>query len=296
MKILSICQDDFANFMYDNMKALRSVGLECDSVKLQKHPFYEEQSPVMELMDIWNMMDGYDVIQFFHDNVTLFDLINKESLNQRFIVYHTSSYYRANSDLVNRVMANGNGDIIHIACMPEFMAMCLGAVYMVGAVDTSLGIEATCNNFAHYPSNSIVKGTAEIERIFYDLDIPLDCSTEILPHKEQLQRISNCRVYVEMFTSKDGLGSAYGNFGITALEAAAMGKPVITNCRDWEVYFAAYGKLPFVICNDEAEFRKQVLLFWTGALPRSEEVKGRVIANHSYKATGNYFLKHVLKC
>lgn len=299
MKILNISQCDYANFQYDNMNALRSVGLECDSVVLERHPFYEEQSPVMELVDIWNMMDNYDIIQFFHDNTTLFDLINKEALNQRFIAYHTSSYYRKNSALVNRIMSNGNPDIIHVACMPEFMAMCPEAVYMVGAVDTDkITIQYDGGGFAHYPSNSKVKGTENIERIFKELDVKIDIRTDLVPYKEQLARISECRVYIEMFTECDALGSVYGNFGITALEAVSMGKPVITNCKDWEVYYNTYGKLPFSICNDEAEFIKQVMLFYMGGVPYwrifQDEIRDIVVKNHSYVATGNYFVKNVL--
>ena len=75
MKILSIAQDDHANFMYENMKALRSVGLHCDSMKLQHHPFYEEQSPVSSLPSIFAVIENYDVIQFFHDNINLFNLL-----------------------------------------------------------------------------------------------------------------------------------------------------------------------------------------------------------------------------
>jgi len=298
MKILSICQDDFANFMYDNMKALRSVGLDCDSVKLQIHPFYREQSEIVSMAELSLKVRDYDIIQFFHDNTNLYNQLQPRIDFQKIIVYHTSSYYRANSANVNKVMSNAWR---HVACMPEFMAMCPGAIYMVGAVDTDF-VKASgypkLNNFGHFPSNSKVKGTEKIINLFtrYDLFYLLTYNTEIVSRAAQLARMDGCTAYIEMFTEKDGLDSEYGNFGITALEAAALSLPVITQCKDLSVYQKYYGTEFFVPVVSEMDFLEVVrdLSDISVAKEAGRAARELVVKNHSYKATGEYFIKNVL--
>ncbi len=301
MKILNICQDDFANFMYDNMKALRSVGLDCDSVKLQKHPFYEEQAEVTnDIEGLKALIGNYDIIQFFHDNLNLYVMLLPYMDEKRIFAYHTSSYYRANSAYVNEGMCEAEK---HIACMPEFVAMCPGSVYMVGAVDTDKIIDRGfpyVYKFAHFPSNQKVKGSSNIWNVFEEMDMldQLSWHTDTVPHASQLSRIEDCEIYIEMCTEKDGLGSTYGNFGITALEAAALGKIVITQCRDAELYTSAYGSLPFELISGPEKLKRTVLA-WSNY--NGDHLKGQqqatrdwVVRNHSYKATGEYFIKNVL--
>lgn len=320
MKILNVSQCDWANYQYDNMKALRSVGIECDSVVMQAHPFYDEQNELMkDVVELYDRMQDYDVIQFFHDNISLYNTILGAFGNKKIIAYHTSSVYRQSHAYINQSTRLHVRH--HVCAMPEFMAMCPGAVYMVGAVDTDAiapnpyNLKVTMNEegnqlhvtgkayppspikFAHYPSNSTVKGSEKIYQMMQELDINFSYASYTVPYEEQIKRMQACDVYIEMFTRKDGNGNPYGNFGVTALEAAAMGKVVITNCRDWHVYSDAYGKLPFVVANDESEFRKQATLF--NVSPHlvkqvGEETRKAIVRNHSYKATGEYFLKHVL--
>jgi hypothetical protein len=303
MKILNISQQDFANFQWDNCGALRSVGLDCDSIVAQKHGFYSEQSEVAK--DLWDIADrikNYDVIQFFHDNTTLYNLLKRHFGNKKIIAYHTSSYYRKKSTEVNYDMQNAH---VHVAAMPEFMAMCPKAIYMVGAVDTDKIKPGDWKPeqkpvFAHYPSNSTVKGTAKINEMMSKISAKYICDMNIVPYAKQLERMSQCDVYIEMFTEKDGNGSPYGDFGITALEAAAMGKVVITNSKQnhENLYVKTYGLSFFYAANSEHKFvnfvrslnsNKELL---EGAMQKAREL---VVKNHSYKATGEYFLKHILK-
>lgn len=301
MKILNISQTDWANFQYSNMGALRSVGLECDSITMQKHPFYAEQSEVVPCIgDIIKRIANYDVIQFFHDNVSLFDLLYPAMVGKKVITYHTSSYYRANSAYVNAHMA----PVAHkqVCAMPEFMAMCPRGVYMVGAVDTDkikpggwVGNERP--TFAHYPSNPNVKGTAKIAELMGRTPANFHYSTDTVSYEQQLARMNLCDVYIEMFTEKDGMGSAYGDFGITALEAAAMGKVVITNANHDRIYAKIYGSRFYFSFDTEGEFLNFINDFSNRSVDQlkfaKEKILATVIRNHSYKATGEYFLKNV---
>lgn len=303
MKILNICVDDWANFSYENMRALRSVGIDCYSVKMNGHSYYTDQSELKSYSDIFSMMDDYDVIQYFHDNLYLFNIIAPKLKGKKVIAYHTSSFYRKNFASVNQMM---NPYVFKSVCaMPEFMA--LGAkneIYMVGAVDTDTLVPnnfPAIYKFAHFPSNPSVKGTKDIVRLMHSLKVDFAYSTDSVPYQEQIKRISKCDIYIEMLTEKDGGGMPYGNFGITALEAAALGKVVITQNNhnsEEDIYYKTYGVCGLNFARDENKFIRLVELFsgYVGDHLEGQKQISRewVVKNHSYKATGEYFLKNVL--
>lgn len=303
MKILNISQTDWAKFQWDNCQSLRAVGLICDSVTLEKHSFYSdaEQSATVNIDYIKAVIGDYDIIQFFHDNVNLYTQLLPYFHGKRVFVYHTSSYYRAHSQMVNGIMFDAEK---HIACMPEFVAMHPKAIYQVGAVDTEKikpgdwkqGKELT---FAHYPSNSTVKGTAKIIELMANKEVKFKHSTELVSYENQLKRMNECDVYIEMFTEKDGNGSDYGDFGITALEVASMGKAVITNSRQrHENHYAnTYGRSFFWSANTEYKFNTIIGNFMRSDNLLQEAKKSArdlVVKYHSYKATGEYFIKNIL--
>lgn len=304
MKILSISHTDWANFAYTNCHALRSVGLHCDSVALCRHEFYREQGEILpDTKDIARRIADYDVIQFFHDNLNLFDLLLPAMIGKKIIVYHTSSFYRANSDRVNASM----NPVVYrsVNAMPEFMGRgARNEVYMVGAVDTDrIAPGGWVPNerpvFAHYPSNANVKGTAKIVELMATTRVNFLYSTDLVSYEDQLSRMNKCDVYIEMFTDRDGLGSAYGDFGITALEAAAMGKIVLTSSKHLDLYHSVYGEYQFFgWINTELEFTEKVKclndLTGTECQGIGMETHAELVKNHSYKATGEYFLKNVL--
>lgn len=312
MKILNISASDWSNFAYDNMLALRSVGLNCDSVVTSPHQFYETQSKHLHTSVIGKMISDYDVIQFFHDNVNLFGILASAMKGKKIIAYHTSSEYRKNSAYINSVM----NPLIYksVNAMPEFMA--LGShnpIYMVGAVDTDKLVPSERQTdseavFAHYPSNPIVKGTDKIIETVSKLPVIFKHSVSLVPYADQLKRISECDVYIEMLTEKDANGMPYGNFGITALEAAALGKVVITGLKDKDskdeklisryIYDSAYGFCGLNIANTANKLKRTIesLSNYSGDYLKGQQQITRewVVKNHSYKATGEYYLRNVL--
>lgn len=302
MKILNISQADWAKFQYDNMVALRSVGIQCDSVTMAKHQFYEEQSEcVSDIEALKSRIAQYDVIQFFHDNIGLFNLLLPAFKDKKVIAYHTSSEYRRNHATINAVM---NPHIYRaVNAMPEFMGRgAKNEVYMVGAVD----VDKLCPNerhegpcwFGHYPSNPQVKGTQNIVDVMDKTGCMFSHDTKLLPYSQQIERMRSCDVYIEMLTEKDGNGMPYGNFGITALEAAALGKVVVTQLKHPEVYNNAYGFCGLNIANTAEKLRRMVqsLDNYSGEYLKGQQQITRdwVVKNHSYKATGEYYLRKVL--
>lgn len=312
MKVINICDSDWSNFAYDNLMALRSAGVNCVGVKLQDHVFaYENCLPTLPLEHMQALIKDYDVIQFFHDNLTLFRELLPAMEGKKIIVYHTTSYYRKHYATVNSIM---NPHVYRSVCaMPEFMGKgAANEVYMVGAVNTEklalinspFVLRASINrlgvSFAHYPSNPNVKGSKKINELMSQIHAPnasYSYSGDLVPYHVQLERMSECDVYIEMFTDKDGNGMPYGNFGITALEAAALGKLVITCCKGVYHYLQAYGKPFFYIADDEKMFKQLIETISSASPEKIIELQAQkrelLVRYHSYRATGEYFLKHV---
>jgi hypothetical protein len=306
MKICNISNDDFSNFAFSISEALKSVGQDCHSYKLQDHPFkYPKQSDIVTLEEMVSKVKEADVVQFFHDNLSLFNMIAANCKNKKLIAYHTTSLYRRDYDKLNELM----NPFIHKAvnCMPEFMGKgAKNEVYMVGAVDLEALKERMCNQksniIGHFPSNARVKGTKNILDVLKETKLAefvFKHDIGIEKYEEQLKRISECCIYIEMLTEKDGLGNDYGDFGITALEAAAMGCVVITQCNNLDIYRKHYGDPFFFIANTKDDLKGLLEGFIKNDFNQLNKycdyspVKTSPV-NHSYKASGEYIMKNIL--
>lgn len=280
MKVLNICYEDHANFSYDNSLALQSVGVECDSVKTRSHPFnYAKQSDVKTMGEIQAMIEGYDVVQVMHSSLLPFPIKKPQ------VVWHTGTIYRMGHASLNHVFKG----VKPIIALGEFTVLCPEAEYVVGAVDTSVFKPTFThgNTFAHYPSDPLVKGSSYITTMCAMEGVNLDYSFDKVDYSAQLERMDYCDIYIELFALIQH-GKPYGSWGITALEAAAMGKVVMTCHTTKDVYERVYGESELVVSNTESEFKSN-LNKWKN----SPDIVGKKVAtrlwverNHSYAATG----------
>lgn len=299
MKILNCCSSDWANFSHDNANALRSVGLNCMDVKFNKHEFgYDTESAIASKATMLSLIMEHDVVQIMHSDLLMLDLCRE--FKGKLIVWHTGTAYRKNSDKLNAAF---NPRVsLSICALGELMGKgAKNEVYMVGAIDVKKLQPGYVNRdvckIAHYPSNETIKGSDEIfiaaSEIYHKTDGAFDfvMSVEKVPYPEQLRRMDNCDVYIELFAPlQDGYG--YGSWGITALEAAAMGKIVITCHTTVDVYEKSYkNRTPFFIANTKEELREQIeRVAKMGAFDlktMQSATRSWVARNHSYIATGN---------
>lgn len=302
MKVLNCCTDDWANFSHDNAKALRSVGVDCGDVKVNEHEFnYDSESVTLSRKSISDMMRAADIIQIFHTDVTMLELA--KPLNKRIVIYYCDSRYRSNPQKYNAIF---NPFVeTSIIALGEFAG--LGAKnehYVVGAIDVDNipkigpGIKEPYK-IGHYPSNPRVKGTTEILQMLNKVKgkFKLHHSIVKVPHPEQQKRINDCDIYIELF-KPELEGKKYGSFGMTALEAAAAGKIVITQSLSNNVYEANYGYCPLIRCHSEKSFIdtvNQLLKFGVNHIGFIQEIMAEwVRENHSYEATGKR-IKEILK-
>lgn len=302
MKVLNICKNDYANFAWDNTKALRSAGIESRCMKTVVHPFdYQEHGDVVKLQDIIRELPKYDFIQFFF-NIDLYRLLAPHLRRKKLVVYYASSDFRDNK---NRYLATFN-PVVHksVIALGEFAGYgARNEVYVVGAVDT----DKLCPNghktmkpfkVAHYPSNTLVKGSETINRIAKNIkNIRYKFSDKKVGFDEQIERMKDCDIYIELFNPTLN-GNKYGSFGITALEAAALGKIVITQNLSRDIYEMNYGCCPLMLVETEEELKDklEMLAGMTTAEIRFLQEKTRewVVKNHSYLATGRRIKEKVL--
>ncbi len=303
MKVINICRDDYANFSHDNAKALKSVGINCTDYKLKPHGFnYETESTIIKYSEIEALTKDADYIQVMHSDFNVFPYCSERP---KIIVWHTGTRYRQMASHCNRVF---NPRITRsVLALGEFWGMrAKNPIYCVGTIDTDKFKPVYYKKgepiVGHYPSNPEVKGSQividvmdELKKKYNKLDFR--CSLTQVPYADQIARLSDCDIYIEMFAMNQG-GKPYGSWGITALEAAAMGKIVISNDQFDNVYqyhyngFSAIRKISTV--DELAEVVRVYCQHPYNLRQLQEETRQWVIDNHSYKATGEYILKNIL--
>jgi hypothetical protein len=129
------------------------------------------------------------------------------------------------------------------------------------------------------------------------LDLDFTHSFERMPYHLHIERLKNIDVCIELMAKEQG-GKPYGSFGLTALEAAALGKIVITqSLNDNGLYQDAYD-IPLLNFIKNSEDLKKICLNldnYTDSHIRGQQQLTRdwVVKNHSFKATGER-LKRIL--
>ena len=300
--ILSIAYDDYSNLMFNHTTALQAAGVDAQCVKMKAHPFgYSEEAEVRWKHEtIRSMAEKSDKIIIYHSALNCLNLI--KDLGNELYVFHTGTTYRQTHEFQNSIF----NPIVKktFTDTPEFMK--LGAKdihYITCAIDTEKIKPIKRNNnklvIGHFPSNAEVKGTDKIVAMMQNLshlDIDFRYSKAVLPHNENLKRMAECDIYIELFAPNQN-DKEYGSFGVTAFEAAAMECIVITQNLNFEVYENAYFKNPFYLANTEEQFDGLMNTF-SKYLPNiikaiQEGERATIIQQHSFKAIGNQ-LKNLL--
>ena len=294
--ILNLANNDYANYSHDNAKALKAVGLEC--LDFVKHPHifgYESQSIEMGKDEMITQIKKAEVIQIMHSNLQLFQLAVKFNPGAKIIIYHTGTIYRTNYKRLNNAFKGYKT----ITDQTEFME--LGDhEYIVSPVDYKLSklYNKGLKKIGHYPSSVQVKGTVKILELLENIkqDFDLLHSVENVLHADQIKRIGESDIYVELFKPKLN-GNNYGCFGVTALEACSMGKIVITQNLYENIYEDNYGYCPMTIANNEEQFINNIegLLRMSRTQFRTLQKDTHEIMkeNHSYKSTGLKIAKQI---
>ena len=296
MRIGLLCSSDWANFQWGIYKSLQSVGADVIAYKLDRHIFgYDEQCNVTTPNRINELFKDRDVVLMIHSDWELLEYLD----NQIIINFATGTKYRQNSELINTKFKAP----ITIIALPEFQTLAPNPKYLVGAIDVDRPFKEVGSSLVlgHFPSNPSVKGTDDIIRIVRDLqrlhDFDFEISTDRVSHAENLDRVNKCDIYIELMASHQG-GKPYGSFGISALEAASLGKIVLTqSINDNGIYFNSYGASMLNLYNNEQGLIKQLngLLQYKGDYIQGQMISTKewAIKNHSFKSTGNKLIEYL---
>jgi len=266
LKVVVCSVNDWANLGYTVGKAFRSIGLDCESYTLFKHPFgYKESSQRLYIEELKDKIREADTVIVMHSGEKLlwdyeddkliaikemFDILHGKQL----IIHHGGTAYTKYYESINNIIhprcdlvwvqnnsfANKKGTRREVLCYPPFD---------VG----ELSFDDVYHNMKilHTPSNPEKKGTNIIQTRD---DITIDL--EILHYDENIERIKGCDVYI------DQIGT--GAFGMVSLEAASMGKIVISSLEgDYP-----HGECGILVANNKKELDETI--DWLHTLPQNE--------------------------
>jgi len=165
----------------------------------------------------------------------------------------------------------------------------------------------------HFPSNPDNKGSALIRSVIERLEKdPVlgqrfqyigTAATEWrqirhVDWRDNIDRMKRCDVLIETIQMEIG-GKPFGEWGNTAIEGAALGKIVITNSLNTDLYRREYGDLGLWIANDGEQLEKQLrrVLALSDAELCLEKQRSRqwVETHHSIPATGQRLWDRVFK-
>jgi len=290
--ILLASSVDYANLLANQANALRSIGVDVIDVTLSPHTFnYPSQSKVVSRETFKTLSQEAEHVLIGHSCPTLFGL----NQNPSFSVYHTGTRYRESPQYFNDLFQSAK---VHLTDQTEFMVK-RKMEYVVSAVDESLYKPKEIGKkliIGHYPSNPEVKGTNEIIEMLKPFRDTFEIRVGLkqVSHAEQIKRMQECDVYIELFKPELN-GRPYGCFGVTALEAAMMGKLVITQDLEGRTYKEAYGEHPFITVKNKYQFQSAIedsQKYLTMA--RAERIHLETKERHGYKATGER-LKQLLR-
>lgn len=303
MKVLCITADDWSNLMHVHSNALRSVGVDCTDLKLRPHAFgYATESNVVSASEMMQHVRKADIVNIYHSSRTIANLFAASGYRGKIAAWHTGSDYRREPYNITKMFKDiGVKHFFTDQC--EFLLIDQTLKYVATAIDIQEMRKYHAQTpitepyrIAHYPSKADVKGSEDIIRMMSEFgkEFRFTYSDEKVSHSEQLQRMSGCDVYIELF--KPMLeGKPYGCFGVTAFEAAALGKVVITQNINQKAYADVYGDCPMIIANTEADFisaLEMVRSYTPDELHRHQvDTFKWMFTKHSYESTGNRIKK-----
>ncbi|MGL4598536.1 MAG: glycosyltransferase family 2 protein [Bacteroidia bacterium] len=146
----------------------------------------------------------------------------------------------------------------------------------------------------HFPSKSSiqdVKGTVKIMEMLkpFANKFEIRIGTNHVSHSENIRRMADVDIYVELFQPTLE-GRQYGCFGVTAIEAAMMGKAVITMDMEFKTHIKTYGPHPFLLANTEGDFDMILRSIHDFGIDQ-EFIHDTSVEYYSFEATGKRLKK-----
>ena len=295
LDVLLLAKYDYSNVSYLYAKAMRTAGIKAEAWAVKPSPrHYSRHANLFKSIndDILPLARQARAIQFMHSR-----RFNAIDVRGKFItVFHGGSRYRHAAERMNAIFNPiVNKSIIQTGDL--FNRDAKNGVWVLPPIETDL-IEPRFEMLksrlvvAHYPHKTYVKGTETICQAIESLrnsNWLFNFSDSLVSWEENLDRIGSCDIYIEA-VQPELREETYGEWGVTALEAAALGKIVITHFRSYERYLREYGACPLIVANNGkqlyAKLKRLLQMSRYEIMYLKKATREWVERNHSLKAVG----------
>lgn len=310
--VLFLVSEDFANASMGFVKSLRTTGIITEGLKYYPHAFdYPEQLKIREhAAELLGAVNSASHIVYCQSTALCADAWPRNPKGKFLALFVGDQGYRNHWENVlrryprlDKVFYQGS-DLKGKSPYPE--------AWLLPAVDTDIiqtkqDVSHMSHNspikIAHFPRSPKAKGTHHILAVIDKLKSDPTTKDKFvfetsdgwrMSWLDNIARLDTCDIYIESqaYTIGEGGNSEkiLGEFGVTAMEACALSKIVVTCFASFEEYKEDYGCVSEIVpsgSEDELERRLRELL----ALPRDELINKRMrtrewILGHGYKATG----------
>lgn len=316
--VLMLAVDDWANTGWRFFKCIQKLGIDILGLKGEFHRMaYPEQLPIHPILKgITGYPANVPLLKEYAKSASVVHLIASSIIfpgvdlkEKKVVIQHGGTTYRENHEAINGFF-NEYTDATIIQC-PDLLG--LGAVnehWIYYPVDTDFIRPKTFLNnnklkIGHFPSNPDIKGTKTIYSVIKTLEKEYPKRFEYIGTKDgtwgkefiknslvhwtdNLKRLQECDIVIETL-NPDINNRRFGEWGNTAIEAAAMGKIVITNCLSIDKYEKEFGECKLTIANDKKMLYNKLKVILELSDPELTEMKVRsrkwVEERHSMEAT-----------
>jgi hypothetical protein len=322
--LLFSAKKDYANVSYVYSEALKSVGIDAISYSGYKHDFLPDlnknfKSNQLSTFEFELKDNQYELqekikkaraIIWMHSRYLDLHLPKKEMNEKVLAVFHGGTHYRQNYKMLNDIF----NPIVDISLIQTYELYGLGAKnekYLLPAIDTkSLSPVFRPRKkekiIAHYPHVSYFKGSFLINDVLRKLKNEklgnkfeyYITGDEYVPWKENIKRMGKCDIYIESLSQGTNIKNKH-DWSFTALEAASLGKIVVTNFGfGEEAYKKEYGDHSLQVANSKEQLHSVLVKLLNMNDIEFEKLKYETRAwvekYHSYEAIGNR-LREILK-
>jgi len=265
MKAVFVTTDrDYANLGYMLSQCLDRVGVDSKMYmeKSVAHAYPKHGIVFGKNIDmVKKEAKNADIIVFVQGKYIDLDI---DLSKKKVAVFYGATNYRKRHDKLNKKF----NPIVDVTLLQTGDLLDLGGKnqkWIAGCVDTKAIIPKFRNErfdpmkFGHYPSRPKKKGTGEIIEAMKNVTIKhhLEIDYTPLDWLDHLKRINNCDIYIEQFQRVQEGKYPLCSYGLSALEAAAMGRIVLVNFCYLDTYEEQYGKCPLVVANTKKELTEK---------------------------------------
>lgn len=313
MRVLFLAKCDYSNLGYILSQCLEEVGIDTDVLVETRHTYkYPEQGiRFNNINQVKKCAQRADIIQFMHSQwvKTGVDLSKK-----RVFVLHGGTAYRERYKKINKIF----NPIVEKSIIQTADLFGLGAkneAWLLPAVDTNKlrpVYERKSDKIiiGHFPSNARVKSSKDIGDVVDGLNRSLKhrfeyiFSADVVPWDKHIKRVAECDIYIDACTTnlkskRSSKKYKYGEWGLAALEAAALGKIVISHFLSQERYKQEYGECGIKVANSPAEIenhlRKFLILGNNELIKIKKDTRTWVEKYHNFEVVGKKLKEIIYK-